>query len=259
MGGGDGAEFRIVWDDPRRTKSAETAGRRRVRRPFVIGLLGVVALVCASCAGGPQHLATKPVPHKAAPMVRTRPATSTTDPATSTTTTAPAPKTKASTFVPAAQPAPPPTTTTTDPFPPGCVWSDFATKVSTDQSSYAPGQPVQITLEFANAGPACTINATGYACPLVSIDNSAGTLVWTSAAPASTGCPSTFTGPTVLAANWSQSFSFTWAQTSCTPGQAAACPGPQVPPGPYQLTGQDVGGAGQIPAGTPVTVDLTAS
>jgi hypothetical protein len=167
-------------------------------------------------------------------------------------------KTNANTFSPAPQPAPaPPTTTTTNPFPPGCVWTNFAARVSTDQSSYAAGAPVQITLEFVNTGPACTVNATGYACPLVNIDNASGALVWSNAAPVSAGCPSTFTGPTVLAANWSQSFPMTWGQDACTPGPAA-CPGPQVPAGSYQVVGQSGGGSSQIPAGTPVAISLTA-
>jgi hypothetical protein len=237
---------------------------RTVRRPLVIGLLGVVALACSSCGGGaPQHLGAKPVEHDAVARVKTAPATSTIQPPpTTTSTTAPTPavKTNASTFTPAVQPAAAPaTTTTTDPLPPACVWSDFATRVSTDQSSYLPGQPVQVSLVFANAGPACTVNQTGYACPLLNIENASGALVWSNAAPTSAGCPSTFTGPTVLAANWSQGFSFTWGQTSCTPGQAAACPGPPVPAGQYQVTGQSGGGSSQIPAGTPATITLRAT
>jgi hypothetical protein len=62
----------------------------------------------------------------------------------------------------------------------------------------------------------------------------------------------------VLAANWSQSFSFSWAQGSCTPGQPA-CPGPQVPAGPYQVVGMSGGGSSQIPAGPPVAIDLSAA
>lgn len=243
-------------------KEGGAPARRSVRRTSVIGLLGVLALLCASCAGGPQHLADKPVHHKAGPDVKTDPATSTTAPTTSTTsTTAPAPKTKASTFTPAAAPAPvaATTTTTTDPYPPGCVWSDFTAKVSTDKTTYSAGEPVQITLEFVNTGPACTVNETGYACPVVDIDNASGALVWSSAAPVSTGCSSTFTGPTVLAANWSQSFSFSWAQTTCTPGPASSCPGPQVAAGQYQVTGMSAGGSSQIPAGAPATITLTAA
>jgi hypothetical protein len=63
----------------------------------------------------------------------------------------------------------------------------------------------------------------------------------------------------VLAANWSQGFSITWGQDSCTPGQTQACPGPQVPAGPYQVTGMSGGGASQIPAGVPATITLTAA
>jgi hypothetical protein len=246
------------------TTSTKTVGAvaRRHGRPLVIGLLGVVALVSASCAGGGQPRAIKPVHSKASALVKTDSVTSTTHPPPTTTTTAPDPKTSAGTFVPAVQPAPAPapatTTTTTDPLPPGCVWTDFAAKVSTDQGSYSAGQPVQITLVLENAGPACTVNSTGYACPLINIDNSAGALVWSSAAPISTGCPSTFTGPTVLAANWSQSFPVTWGQDACTPGQAA-CPGPQVPPGSYRVTGMSGGGSSQIPAGPPVVINLAAA
>jgi hypothetical protein len=139
------------------------------------------------------------------------------------------------------------------------VWTNFAARVSTGQGTYSSGQPVQIALGFENTGPACTVNETGYACPVVNIDNAAGTLVWSSAAPASTGCPSTFTGPTVLAANWSQDFSITWGQDSCTPGQTQACPGSQVPAGQYEITGQSSGGSSQIPAGPAATVNLTAA
>ncbi len=262
MGDGETAEFRIVWGGRRRTKLGAGLARRLGRRPIVIGGAGVLALLGASCTGGTQHLAAKPVPHTVGAYVETDPATSTIDsPPSTTSTTAPAlaPKADASTVGAAAQPAPAPTTTTTVPFPPGCVWGDFAAKVSTDQSTYPAGQAVQITLEFANAGPACTVDATGYACPLVNIENAAGAVVWSNAAPVPTGCPSTFTGPTVLAAHWSQSFSFSWAQVSCTPGQAQACPGPQVPTGRYQVTGMSGGGSSQISAGTPATVTLTAA
>ena len=199
---------------------------RLARRPLLIGLMGAVALVCSGCGGGgQQHLGARPVDHRAVVRVQTTPATS----------------------------------TTTTPFPPPCVWSNFVARVSTDQSTYSPEQPVQIMLGFANTGPACTVNTTGYACPLVTIDNAAGALVWSSAAPTSVGCPSTFTGPTVLAASWSQGFSFAWGQSSCTPGQAAACPGPQAPAGQYQVIGQSGGGSSQIPAGTPAPVTLTAA
>jgi len=229
-----------------------------VRRPFVIvGLLGVVALVCSGCAGGPQRLSAKPVDHHAVARVKTTPST------TTTTTTSPAVKTNASTFTPAVQPAPGPapatTTTTTDPLPPACVWSNFVPRVSTDQGTYSPGQPIQIALVFDNTGPACTVDQTGYACPVVNIDNASGALVWSSAAPTSAGCPSTFTGPTVLAANWSQSFSITWGQDSCTPGQTQGCPGAQVPAGQYEITGQSSGGSSQIPPGPAATVNLTNS
>jgi hypothetical protein len=249
-------------------KQVGVVARRTVGRPFLIGLVGVLAVVCASCSGGSEHLADKAASHTADRMVKSDPVTSTTAvPASTTTTTVPAavpapePKSNANTVVPAAQPAPAPappaTTTTTDPFPPACVWSNFAAKVSTDRGNYAAGQAVQITLEFENTGPACTVNQTGYACPLVNIDNAAGGLVWSSAAPVSTGCATTFTGPTVLAANWSQSFPFTWGQTSCTPGQAS-CPGPRVAAGQYQVTGSSGGGSSQIPAGAPVTITLAA-
>jgi hypothetical protein len=139
------------------------------------------------------------------------------------------------------------------------VWSSFAAKVSTDAPSYAPGQVVQITLEFLNTGPACTVNATGYACPLVNIDNSAGALVWSNQAPVTTGCAAQFTGPMVLEANWSQSFSYSWAQVSCTAANAASgCPGPPVPAGQYQVVGMSGGGTSQIPAGAPVGITLTS-
>lgn len=236
-------------------------GRIVRRLSVIVGLLGVVALACSGCAGGPEHLGAKPVDHHAVARVKTMPATSTTtQPSPSTTTsTSPTVKTNASTFTPAVAPAPAPaTTTTTNPFQLACVWSNFVAKVSTDQGAYSPGQPVQIALVFANTGPACTVNETGYACPVVNIDNAAGALVWSSAAPASTGCPSTFS-PTVLAANWSQSFSITWGQDSCTPGQTQACPGSQVPAGQYGITGQSSGGSSQIPAGPAATVNLTAA
>ena len=208
--------------------------------------------------------------HHAVARVKTTPTTSTTtQPSHSTTTTtAPTVKTNASTFTPAVQPVPVPvpvpapapatTTTTTDPSPPACVWSNFVTRVTTDQGTYSTGQPVQIALVFENTGPACTVNATGYACPLVNIHNAAAALVWSSAAPVSTGCPSTFS-PTVLAANWSQGFSIIWGQDSCTPGQTQACPGSQVPAGQYEITGQSGGGSSQIPAGPEATVNLTAT
>jgi hypothetical protein len=63
----------------------------------------------------------------------------------------------------------------------------------------------------------------------------------------------------VIASNWTQSFAIPWGQDSCTPGQAQGCPGPPVPAGQYQVVGTDGGGTSQIPAGTPVTISLTAS
>ena len=261
MGGGNQTNLRAGL---RRRASRPILGTapRAVRRSMVIGLLGIVALVSASCAAGPQHrVGAGAVSHQAGTRVKTDPAIATTTTTSTTTTTAPPVKTNASTFAPAPAAVPaaaPTTTTTTDPFPPACVWSNFATKVSTDQGAYSPGQAVQIQLVFANAGPACTVNTSGYGCPRVNIDNSAGALVWSNAAPSSTGCPSSFLGPTVLAANWSQSYSYSWGQDTCTPGQAA-CPGPQVSPGQYQVIGQDGGGSSQIPAGTPAAIVLNAS
>lgn len=260
MGGGNQTNCRAGW---RLGRSGSVAGMapRAVRRGLAIGLLGVVAVVSASCSGGAQHhLGAKAVDHGAISRVRTDPATVSSDPqATTTTTTAPAVKTAPNTFAPAPAPAPAPatTTTTTPPPPPACVWGNFVARVSTDQGSYSAGQPVQITLAFANAGPACTVNASGYACPRVNIDNSSGALVWSNAAPSTTGCPSAFIGPTVLPANWSQSTPITWGQDNCTPGQAA-CPGPQVPAGPYSVLGQDAGGSSQIPAAAPVGITLTS-
>ena len=256
MGGGNQKDSRAGS----RRRLGPVAGVPRSRgRALVIGVLGVVALASAACSGGPSHQAAKVPQHAAADHVRTDPATVTSDPqATTTTTTAPAPKTDASTFTPPPAPAPVATTTTTSPLPAGCVWSNFASKVTTDQNLYSSGQPVQITLEFANAGPACTVNSTGYACPLVNIDNSAGALVWSNEAPTSVGCPSTFTGPMVLPANWTQSFAITWGQDTCVPGPSA-CPGPQVAAGPYQVIGQSGGGSSQIPAGTPVEITLQSS
>lgn len=262
MGGGNQTNLRAGLRR-RASRPAFGMAQRGVRRSAVIGLLGVVALVSASCAGGPQHhVGADAVSHQAGARVKTDPAIATTTTSSTTTTTAPAPgvKTNASTFTPAAVPAPAPaptTTTTTDPFPPACVWSNFTTKVSTDQGAYSPGQAVQITLVFANAGPACTVNTSGYGCPRVNVDNSAGALVWSNAAPSSTGCPAAFIGPTVLPANWSQNSAYSWGQDTCTPGQAA-CPGPPVSPGQYQVTGRDGGGSSQIPAATPVAITLNA-
>lgn len=260
MGGGDQANFRVGWGRLW-TRPVAGAASRRGRRALVLGVLGVVALASASCSSGPQHEAAKVSSHASVDRVKTDPATSTSAPqATTTTTTAPAVKTAPNTFVPPAAPAAAPaptTTTTTSPFPPACVWSNFAARVSTDQGSYPAGQPVQITLAFANSGPACTVNASGYACPRVNIDDGAGTLVWSNAAPTTTGCPSAFTGPNVLPGNWSQSSVITWGQDSCTPGQAA-CPGPQVAAGQYSVVGQDAGGSSQIPAAAPVGITLTS-
>jgi hypothetical protein len=111
---------------------------------------------------------------------------------------------------------------------------------------------------FANAGPTCTVNATGYGCPLVNIADGSGALVWSSAAPISTGCPSQFTGPTLVPANWTQTFSVSWGQTLCVPGPEP-CDGETVPAGQYQVSGLDHGGSSQIPGAAPVTVTLAAA
>lgn len=244
-----------------RREPGSTVARKVVRVPAAIGVLVALALLCASCGGGTPHAAGKA--HQAvAQHVRTSPATVSPQSSTTTTTTAPAVKTSPNTFVPTTHPAPPPpaptttTTTTTTPFPPACGWSNFATTVSTDQSTYSSGQAVHITLVFANRGPACTANASGYGCPDVDVDNSSGTLVWSNAAPVTTGCPSLY-GPTVVPATWSQTWTYSWAQVTCTPGDAQGCPGPQVPAGQYQVIGTDSGGASQIPASQPVAITLT--
>ncbi len=154
---------------------------------------------------------------------------------------------------------PPEATPPTDPGPPPCDWANFSTTVSTDQSSYAPGQTVAITLMFKNTGAACTVNATGYACPRVDVDDASGTLVWSSAAPVSTGCASQTEPPTVLEARWTQTFQEAWAQVSCTPGNFQGCPGPPVPAGQFEVFGIDAGGASRIPASAPVGVTITGS
>jgi hypothetical protein len=126
----------------------------------------------------------------------------------------------------------------------------FLATVRTSEPSYAPGQPVIISVTQANDGPGCTIPPQPCGPPVAyaSAYNPAGDDVWDSDAsktiPGTEGtCPP---GP-VPSMTWTAYYSDTqilhWGQDECTQGLALPghrnpdCRGTQVPAGTYRIIG----------------------
>lgn len=139
-------------------------------------------------------------------------------------------------------------------FPP-CIESNFATTVTTNQSTYAAGVPVNISVTLHNVGPACTENnIDGYGCLYPTVSNSSGGQVWVPWAPyLPVDCPYASGPPTQLATGWSQEEQWTWTQDACSTLQS--CPKSQVPPGQYEVVGTNWNGT----SSAPVTITITSS
>jgi hypothetical protein len=126
----------------------------------------------------------------------------------------------------------------------------FLTTLRTSKPSYAPGQPVIVTVTQVNDGPTCTIppQVCGPPHALVSAYNSAGVDVWDGIArktlPGGNTCG--FGGPDMTwTAGYSDTEEFTWSQDKCTlgfspwPGRLNPnCPGTQLPAGSYRIAGE---------------------
>jgi hypothetical protein len=128
----------------------------------------------------------------------------------------------------------------------------FLTTVKTSEPSYAPGQTVIIIVTQTNDGPACTIPPQPCGPPWASASarNPAGQDVWDAGAHktfADTFITCLGPGPVP---NWtwtayeSDTQDFSWSEDDCTgrnglPGRAnPGCPGTEVPPGTYRITGE---------------------
>jgi hypothetical protein len=121
--------------------------------------------------------------------------------------------------------------------------------VRTNESSYAPGQTVIISVTQANEGPACSTltSPCGPPAPVAAAYNSAGEAVWVyGAGKTLVGPPLCLPGPgtTTWRAHSSYSQKYDWRQDTCTPpvtglaGHANPdCPGTQVPAGRYRIVG----------------------
>ncbi len=127
---------------------------------------------------------------------------------------------------------------------------NLVTTVRTNESSYAPGQTVIISVTRDNDGPACSIptpSPCGPAVPWASAYNSAGEAVWVYGVGQIIVGPSTCTpGPasTTWPAHSSYIQEFDWGENKCTRpatglvGHANPdCPGTQVAAGTYRIVG----------------------
>ena len=131
-------------------------------------------------------------------------------------------------------------TTTAPTAPANCQSSDFAARVTSDASSYPQGKTVKFTLVVRNVSGHSCVQQPGSGCPpRVNVETSDGSLVWSSQPFGADTCPYR-TGGATVAANWSETQTYSWNQH----GQTGSSPCPnrdcgQVPPGTYQATGSD--------------------
>jgi hypothetical protein len=128
----------------------------------------------------------------------------------------------------------------------------FVTTVRTDESSYAPGQRVIISVTQVNEGPACygiPPQWCGNLQAFASADNSAGDDVWDYGAsktiPGQNTCPFAPAPGPEWPAHYANTQKLDWSQDMCAladetgqPGQPNPnCPGTQVPAGTYRVVG----------------------
>ena len=121
--------------------------------------------------------------------------------------------------------------------------------VRTNESSYAPGQTVIISVTQGNEGPACSTVTPpcGPTAPVAAAYNSGGEAVWVYGVGKTVmGPPLCFPGPvtTTWRAHSSYTQKYDWSQDKCAPpatgpaGHANPdCPGTQVPAGRYRIVG----------------------
>ena len=119
--------------------------------------------------------------------------------------------------------------------------------VRTNQTSYAPGHKVIISVTQANEGPTCSILVPpcGPAVPEAAAYNSAGEAVWIYGVGKTLNGNTCFPAPTTVTwrAHSLYSQKYDWSQDKCTVkvtrvGQARPdCPGTQVPAGRYRIVG----------------------
>jgi hypothetical protein len=127
----------------------------------------------------------------------------------------------------------------------------FVASVRTSEPSYAPGQPVIISVTQANDGPGCVTAPLTCGPPpaFASAYNSAGDDVWdygaSKAIPGNITCPPEPAPGQTWLAHYSDTQILDWSQDKCRdgaepfqPGHANPdCPGTQVPAGTYRIVG----------------------
>jgi hypothetical protein len=126
------------------------------------------------------------------------------------------------------------------PFPAVGPCEHLVSTVRTSEPSYAPSQPVIISVTLANDGPACTTPLPCPSPPAASAYNPAGDDVWDYGASTFTGIP-TCPSPTLQTwpAHYSSTQELDWSQGKCGIGPLGQanpnCPGTQVPAGTYRI------------------------
>lgn len=123
---------------------------------------------------------------------------------------------------------------------------NLVTTVRTNESSYAPGQAVIISVTLANEGPACSVptpSPCGPPPPGASAYNSAGEDVWESGAGGGQiTCPPEPVTSVSYPAAYSNTQDLDWSQDKCAlqprrPFPILNCPRTQVPAGRYRIVG----------------------
>jgi hypothetical protein len=147
---------------------------------------------------------------------------------------------------------------------PAGTCNDFVTTVRTSASSYAPGQPVIVSVTEANEGPTCygiPPEWCGSLQAFASADNPAGQDVWDNDAsrtiPGQETCPFAAAPGPRWPARYSDTQRLEWHQDRCAsdfasdrPGHANPnCPGTPVPAGRYLIVGNGTS--------APVTITIT--
>ena len=136
----------------------------------------------------------------------------------------------------------------------------FVTTVRTNESSYAPGQTVVVSVTQVNEGPACNgipPEWCGNLQAFASAYNSAGKDVWDYGAsktiPGQATCPFAPAPGPGWPAHYSNTQKLDWSQEKCAqadtlqPGHANPnCPGTQVPAGTYRIVGNETSASATI-------------
>jgi hypothetical protein len=128
-----------------------------------------------------------------------------------------------------------------------CTSQILVATVRTNESSYAPGQTVIISVTLTNEGLACSIptpSPCGPTPPGASVYNSAGEDVWESGAGGGLiSCPPEPVTSVTYPAGYSSTRVLDWRQDKCflqlRPSQILHCPRTQVPAGRYRIIGSN--------------------